>query len=178
MKKVLVTSKNPVKINCTKMAFKKVFPDKNFEFVGISVASDVPEQPIAEQVLEGALNRVKNAKAAEEADFYVGIEGGLQKFEDTYEAFAWMVVEGGEGKFKDKLGKGRTGSFILPKKLSKLIDEGYELGEADDMVFKTNNSKQNQGSVGILTKGITNRTHYYVDAIVFALIPFINEDLY
>ena len=32
-KKVVITSKNPVKVNCVSNGFSKVFPDLNFEFV-------------------------------------------------------------------------------------------------------------------------------------------------
>ena len=77
-------------------------------------------------------------------------------------------------KSKNKIGKARTASFFLPTKIKDLIEQGYELGEADDFVFGLENSKKKNGAVGILTKGIINRTSYYSDAIILALIPFIN----
>jgi len=79
---------------------------------------------------------------------------------------------------RTKTGKARTASFFLPKKISELIDQGIELGEADDIVFGLKDSKKNNGAVGILTKNITDRTNYYSEAIILALIPVINEDLY
>jgi non-canonical (house-cleaning) NTP pyrophosphatase len=89
------------------------------------------------------------------------------------EAYAWGVV-----KSKEKYGKAKTGTFFLPKKIVALIKEGKELGEADDIVFKRYNSKQENGAVGILTGDVTDRTRYYVEAVVLALIPFKNPDLY
>ena len=74
--------------------------------------------------------------------------------------------------------KAKTASFTLPLKISKLIKEGYQLGDADDIVFKRSNSKQKNGAVGILTKNLINRTDYYVHAIILALIPFTNSKLY
>ena len=53
-----------------------------------------------------------------------------------------------------------------------------ELGTADDIVFKRQNSKQGDGSVGILTHGAVDRAAYYKLAITLATIPLINKDLF
>jgi non-canonical (house-cleaning) NTP pyrophosphatase len=53
-----------------------------------------------------------------------------------------------------------------------------ELGHADDLVFQAQNSKQQGGSVGLLTQGLITREAYYQQAMVLALIPFLNESLY
>ena len=45
MKKVLIASRNPVKINATKKAFEEVFTDR-FEFEGVSADSLVSDQPM------------------------------------------------------------------------------------------------------------------------------------
>ncbi len=58
--KVLVATKNPGKIEGAKQAFEKYFNDIKIE--GISVSSDVGDQPINEEILQGAKNRVKNLK--------------------------------------------------------------------------------------------------------------------
>ncbi len=174
-KKVIVASKNPVKVNATKIGFEKMFPNQVFEFVGVSVASGVSEQPLGDdETFLGAKNRADNAfVAVEGADFYVGIEGGVGQVNGEMEAFAWVFV-----RSADTYGKARTGTFFLPQKVTSLIKEGKELGEADDIVFKRNNSKQDNGAVGILTENVINRTTYYAEAVVLALIPFKNTDLY
>ena len=172
MKKVLIASRNPVKINATKKAFKEVFSDR-FEFKGVSVDSLVSDQPMSNnETLKGATNRLQNIKHLE-ADYLVSIEGGVDLLDNNYEAFAWIVISD-----KNKIGKAKTASFELPLKISKLIKEGYELGDADDMVFKRSNSKQQNGAVGILTNNLIDRTEYYVHAIILALIPFTNSKLY
>jgi inosine/xanthosine triphosphatase len=172
MKKVLIASRNPVKINATKKAFKEVFSDR-FEFKGVSVDSLVSDQPMSNnETLKGATNRLQNIKHLE-ADYLVSIEGGVDLLDNNYEAFAWIVISD-----KNKIGKAKTASFALPLKISKLIKEGYELGDADDMVFKRSNSKQQNGAVGILTNNLIDRTEYYVHAIILALIPFTNSKLY
>lgn len=85
-----------------------------------------------------------------------------------------MVVSNADGK----IGMGRTGSFFLPEKVATLIRGGMELGDADDAVFGGTNSKQKTGSVGILTNDVVTRTSYYIEAVCFALIPFVQSDLY
>ncbi|MFS8130953.1 MAG: inosine/xanthosine triphosphatase [Candidatus Dojkabacteria bacterium] len=175
MKKVIVASTNPVKIKATEEGFKKVFPNEEFEFVGISAASGVSDQPMSDdETYSGAMKRSQNAKAQSlNADFWVGIEGGIQDEEGEMGAFAWIVVSN-----KEKVGKGRTGEFILPQKISELIRGGMELGDADDKVFGGTNSKQKNGSIGILTKDVLTRATFYEPAVVMALIPFVNPELY
>ena len=58
------------------------------------------------------------------------------------------------------------------------MKEGKELGDANDIVFNRNNSKQKNGAVGILTGDATDRTKYYTEAIILSLIPFKNIELY
>jgi len=176
MKKIIIASKNPVKINATLNAFQKMFPGETFEIEGASVPSGVGDQPTSNaETFHGAWNRAENAaKSASKADFWVGIEGGIEAKEKDMEAFAWVVVKSNSGKF----GKGRTGIFFLPFKVAELIKQGKELGEADDIVFGRTNSKQENGAIGILTGNVMDRTSYYADAVVMALIPFKNEHLY
>ena len=174
MKKIIITSKNPVKIDAVKIAFRKVFPEETFKFKGVSVSSDVSNQPIGnEEILAGASNRVNNAISSfPNADYWVGIEGGVEKTINGVGSFSWVVI-----KSKDKEGKAKGNVFFLPQKVVDLIDQGKELGEADDIVFGDSNSKQKNGSVGILTKDIIDRTDYYYVTLILALIPFNNPDL-
>lgn len=176
MKKIIVASHNPVKIAATKAAFEKMFPNESFSFEGVSVSSDVSEQPLSDdETYQGASNRAANAQqAAPDADFWVGLEGGIEAKGDDTESFAWMVIRSKDGQ----IGKGRTGTFFLPPQVAALIREGKELGEADDIVFQKTNSKQSNGAVGLLTGDIVTRADYYETALLFALIPFHNPELY
>lgn len=175
MKKVIIASKNPVKIQAAKNGLKKTFPSQEFQCIGVSVPSNVSDQPMSDdETFLGAKNRADNAsKTYEGADFYIGIEGGIEITGGEMQAFAWIVI-----KSNGKYGKSRTGTFFLPKQVVDLIKEGKELGEADDILFKRDNSKQKSGAVGILTGDIIDRTTYYTEAVILALIPFRNVDLY
>ena len=174
-KKVVIASKNPVKINAVKTGFEKMFPEEVFEFDGISVSSEVKDQPSDnKETLNGAKNRARNAQLqVQEADYWVGIEGGIEKVDDEMQTFAWVVIISDK-----KIGRAKTGTFVLPKKYGVLIEEGKELGEANDIVFGNINSKQKNGAVGSLTENVIVRTSFNADAVVLALIPFKNSELY
>lgn len=171
--KIVVASKNPVKVNATNLGFRTYFNEAKVQ--GVSVESGVPDQPKSdEETLKGAINRAENArKEFYDADFWVGIEGGLSVTNNEIEAFAWIVILSGEKK-----GKARTSTFQLPRKVAELIADGYELGEANDILFKQENSKQKSGAVGLLTGNKINRTALYKQAVELALVPFLNPELY
>ena len=81
--KILIGTKNPGKIEGAKKAFETYF--KDVEVYGIQVDSEVNAQPVNEEIVKGAKNRVKNLKkyAKEnkiEADFFVASEGGINNF--------------------------------------------------------------------------------------------------
>lgn len=174
-KLVIVGSKNPVKISCTEAAFHQAF-EGSFLVEGLNISSGVSEQPYGdEETYEGAFNRANNAKIVfPEADYWVGIEGGVDLVEGEMHAFAWVVVIDKEGR----AGKAKTSTFFLPRAIVELVEAGMELGEADDKVFQRINSKQENGAVGILTNGAVDRKEYYQQAVVLALIPFLQRDLY
>jgi Protein of unknown function DUF84 len=76
-------------------------------------------------------------------------------------------------------GFSKTAMFLLPPALSTLIlDQGMELGHADDFLFRRTNSKQASGTVGLLTNSIIDRTTYYEQAILLAMIPWMHPNLF
>jgi inosine/xanthosine triphosphatase len=172
---LVVASTNPVKIQAAVNGFQCLFPGSELNMIAVSVLSDVAHQPLSdEETLRGALNRSANAQAAHpHADYWIGIEGGVQPIGQEMVAFAWVVV-----RSKERIGQGRTGTFFLPPAVVELIRQGKELGEADDIVFGRSNSKQDNGAVGLLTDNVIDRARLYEHAVILALIPFKNEALY
>ena len=175
MKSVVIASKNPVKIQAVKNAFQRMFPEKAFEFRGISVPSRVSDQPMShEETIMGAENRASAAcSEIPMADYWVGIEGGVQEMGQDLAAFAWMIIQS-----ETQTGRSCTGTFFLPPRITALIRNGYEMGDADDIVFGKTNSKQQDGAAGLLTQNVINRIQRYEHALILALIPFKNEKLY
>ena len=175
---IVVASKNPVKINAVHRGFKRMFPQAQFSIEGISVPSGVRDQPMTDaETLQGALNRVENAgQAMPEADYWVGLEGGVDSSEGLMQAFAWIVVKG-PGDNTQRIGKARTVAYELPRELAEQVEQGIELGPAQDKVFGTTNSKQAGGTLGLLTDDTITRTEVYEHAVILALIPFRKPQL-
>ena len=62
MKKVAVGSKNPVKIEAVRLAFKTAWPRKEWAVEGVEVDSGVPDQPMSdEESICGARNRAQRS---------------------------------------------------------------------------------------------------------------------
>jgi len=47
-----------------------------------------------------------------------------------------------------------------------------------DELTGENNTKQKDGAIGYLTKGVVKRAELYVPAVLMALVPFLNKDLF
>jgi len=148
-----------------------MFPDQVFQVEGMSAPSGVRDQPMGDdETLRGAYNRAAHIRQTRpDADYWIGIEGGCADVDGDMQVFAWVVVLD-----QTRVGKSRTGMFYLPVEVAVLVRGGMELGHADDAVFGRSNSKQDDGSVGLLTGGAINREAYYAQAVVLALIPFRN----
>ncbi len=171
MQTIIIASQNPVKIQAVVQAFNKAFPDSQWQSQGVSVPSMVNDQPMSNaETLLGAQNRVNAAFSQfPQANFWVGIEGGIEQVNNMMTSFAWVYI-----RSKNICGQARSGTFILPQEVARLVNEGKELGEADDIVFGRSNSKQENGAVGLLTGDVVTRTSLYEHAVLLALIPFLN----
>jgi inosine/xanthosine triphosphatase len=175
MKTIVIASTNPVKSQAVLEGFSAMFPDEEFSVVPLKVQPGISVQPMTdEETLQGASERAETARdLAPGADFWAGIEGGAEEISGQIGVFAWVVVLD-----RQRMSKGRSGEFFLPEKVAELVRGGMELGDADDQVFGRSNSKQKNGAVGLLTGDAIDRAGLYVPAVIFALIPFKNPELY
>lgn len=170
MPKVIVGSRNPVKINATESALRRVFPEKSFSVFGESVESGVPDQPIGRrQGFEGAENRIRElAKAFPDYQYLVGIEGTIEIYEERVMAFACVVITNGSIS-----AYAQTGSYQLPKEVTQLIDDGIELGSAMDTIFNVSGSKYESGAIGLISDGLIDRHELYEHGISLGLVQFL-----
>ena len=175
MKKIIVASQNPTKIQGTADGFESMFPDTPFTVEAVEVASDVSEQPMGDsETLMGAHNRALSARACHpDADFWVGIESGVKEHDAGLAVFSWVVVLD-----KNRMGRSRTNTFFLPPRVAGLVRNGQSLGAANDHVFQRKNSNQESGASGLLTGDVITRRGLYHQAVIYALIPFKNPELY
>ena len=171
--KIVIASQNPVKIGATEAAFRAQFPDTELELIAVDVDSGAGDQPMSDPATrKGARTRAEAAAAAVPgADFWVGLEGGIEIVEGEFLASAWMVIRAADGRF----GEARTPTLPLPPAVRILVSQGVELGSANDQVFATLNSKQGGGAFGLLTDGLYTRESIYCQTVIMALIPFANS---
>ena len=171
--KIAVASFNPVKLDAVKAAFTAQFPGADLELIPLNADSGVSDQPMSdEETRRGARNRVNNAmEELPDADYWVGLEGGLDTYDGNLMASAWMAVANRTGR----IGEARTPTLPLPPEVQNFVESGLELGDANDRVFSQVNSKQAGGAFGLLTDGLYTRESIYAHAVTLALIPFVNE---
>jgi inosine/xanthosine triphosphatase len=171
--KVIVASRNPVKLGAAEDAFAVVLPRETIRYEALEVPSGVAEQPRSDdETRRGARNRVQAARQLRpRAEYWVGLEGGLEHLDGRWLASAWMVIENARGR----AGEARTPTLPLPPSVEALLDQGLELGEANDRVFATRNSKQAGGAFGLLTSGRLTRRAVYAQTLELALLPLVHE---
>lgn len=171
--KVLIGTKNPGKIEGATEALKKYFEE--FEIEGIPVSSDVGDEPINNEIYEGARNRVNNLiKYAKdnniECEYFLGIESGI-----TNLLGKWVIIN--IAVIKDRKGYeswGTSSAFPVP---DKYVDEiiSTDLGKVIDKIFGQNNIRIGKGGINFLTNGVINRIDLTKEAFIMALTQHINE---
>lgn len=175
--KVLVGSRNPVKIKAVREVFGRVFSKEGLEVEGVAVESGVAEQPKSnEESLRGARNRARRVIEKGKGDYGIGLEGGVyeEKVDGERKMFscAWCVVRDREGV------EGYSGGlrFELPEKVAERIREGGELGPVMDEFLGREEVKKQEGMVGVLTKGLVTRKEAYKRLVEYGLVRFVSAN--
>lgn len=175
--KILVGSKNPVKLEAVKESFEKYFND--IEVLGFDVDSNVPAQPVNDETFIGAEHRAKeliNLNKSEKlnADFFVGIEGGIIKQHGRWFAFGAMCII--DRNWKKSFGT--SAHFELPPTVTEKLLSGEELGYVMDKIMREENTKQKGGAIAFFTNGEMNRKELYIPGLISALVPFNHTAMY
>ena len=173
---ILMGTKNPGKIEGARQAFEKYFDSVEIE--GISVESEVGNQPVNEEILQGAKNRVKNLKKYAiknniQVDFYVSSEAGITNSLGEWIDINAVIIEDRNG-FQSF---GTSQGFPIPDKYIDEIKE-TELGKVMDRIFKGKELGKGKGGISFLTKDEVTRIDLTRNAFIMALTRFINEDLW
>ena len=171
--KVLIGTKNPGKIEGATQAFKNYFDD--FDIDGISVSSNVSEEPVNNEIYEGAKNRVNNlmqyAKDHDiDAEYFLGLESGI-----TNLLGKWVIIS--IAVIKDRNGYeswGTSPAFPVP---DKYVDEiiSTDLGKVMDKIFEQNDLRSGKGGISFITNGIISRIDLTKEAFIMALTQHTNE---
>jgi inosine/xanthosine triphosphatase len=166
---IAVGSMNPVKIGAALAVIQRLAPHARVE--GIAVESGVSDQPWSdEETIRGALTRAHAARSALDADWGIGIEGGvIDAGGGVVRTCAWAAIVSREGRE----GVGGSLSLELPRRVAELVVGGMELGHAMDAVSGERDVKRGVGAVGILTQGLVSRQAAYETLVAYALVPLL-----
>jgi len=172
--KTVICSENPVKIEAAKEAFSSFFNDLEFQPLNFNNQSSFFKQPMSsKQTLDSAVKRVRIAKRTELADFYVSMEGGMER--DKYGAFlTWFVcISNAQGELSIAGG----GRMPLPVSVYNELEENeeLELGDIMDRISNKVNVKQKGGSTAIFTGNRIMRKDVFKREVIIALVPFTSS---
>lgn len=151
---------------------------------GYEVESGVSHTPSSrEELMRGARQRAEAlmrqlAAAGEPADYFVGLEGGLDETEDEgqrrvfLESWAY-VCDGQRGHF------GCSGSIEIPAALAaEVLEQGTELSVAIDRFAGAAGIRDAQGAWGVLSGNLVTRQESFRLAVITAFAPFYNRTMY
>ncbi len=169
--KVAIATRNPVKVKAVENAFKKFFK----EFKIITVEYEYKRQPIG--IKETILGAIKRACYAYNfGDIGIGIEAGL--VEIPYTKTGYFDIQFCAILDKEGLTLGCGIGFEYPKVVVDEVLKGKEVGEVMERISGIKNIGKSIGAIGYLTRGVIDRVKITEEAVISALIPRINKELY
>jgi inosine/xanthosine triphosphatase len=170
---VAVGSCNQIKLNAARLGFQLAWPSEYFEFMGVEVQSGVSHQPMSiAETRCGASNRAEHARRKlPDADYWVGMEGGVFQQDDDWFEVGWIHV-------LDRHGRGSSGATltfpVAPIYMRHLL-EGCSLNEAIERETGISSIGSSRGFVSLMTHGVIDRTKAYGEATLVALTGFMAE---
>jgi len=177
-----IGTKNKAKIQALKESIEGLNLFHEYEIVSLSVPSGVADQPISMQAtIQGAKNRAYHAFIASsiQPKYSFGVESGLVEAPGSQSGFLNICVcciyDGAQ--FYTGCS---TGFEVPPKTLQKVIEEKLDLSEAciASGISSNQNIGQEEGLIGILSRGKVNRMEYTKESINTALLQVVNYTLY
>lgn len=164
--KVIVGSTSKRKIDVVKKVFDQYFSDENLEIISHDSVSGVPNTPYDEQTYIGAKNRASDARQAQSANYYVGLETGMvTRYGILFdEAWACVISKDGNEYFGYSSGL-RVPNFIL-KRMKELT---MEHSDAMTIIEKELGDLPNDNS-STYTGGILLRAMSLEEALRNALV--------
>ena len=172
--RIIVGSKNPVKVAAAQVAFARLFPERQIQCDGVDAPSLVADQPMSDAETKlGAINRVKHCQSVYQADYYIAMEGGVDLFEHGPATFAYIAIA-----HKEQVSIGRGAQLPLPMAVYQALTQGQELGHVMDAMFDTVNIKQKGGAISLLTNGNETRQSNYTQAIILTMAAILHPELY
>ena len=170
---IAVGSLNPIKINSVRKAFIRHWSEASVS--GVEVDTGVSAMPMSDQeCITGAGNRARLAREANDSDFGVGLEGGVNREVAGLMLLGWVVIVHRDGRESVSC----TAKIPLPKMLADRILAGEELGPVMDEVLNETGTAKKGGASGALTAGLVMRQDKFEMAVAYGLAPFVAPQFY
>lgn len=169
--KAIVATNNKVKVEGARRALSHYYNNADVE--GINVSSEVPEQPINEEIYRGARNRINNLKKYCKqnninADLYFSIESGISNQIGEWQVVSIAIIENNLGVSSVSA----SASFPIPERyVNKIVEEG--VNSVMQEVFGNN---LNKSGIELLTDGVYNRMKLIEETFIMGLIKIIHDN--
>ena len=176
--KIGMGSKNKTKIDALRTLLKHYPLFKGAKVVGVDVEIEEFGHPKnLEETVEGAMERA--LQAYEGYDYGFGIEGGLMEVPHTKTGYMEVAVCAIYDGRKIHLGLGPALEWPT-KVVDAILNKGLDGSQAMKAAGYTTQEKfgEEEGLVGVLTKGKMNRTDFNRYAIMMALTHLENPEYF
>ncbi|MCK4832695.1 MAG: inosine/xanthosine triphosphatase [Anaerolineales bacterium] len=170
---IAVGSENPVKLAAVRTTIARIWPAA--EVRGIAVPSGVSAMPMNDaECIAGARGRARAAVAALDANMGLGLEGGVQPADGQLFLTGWVVAVDRSGRE----GVGSAARLPLPPAVGAAVLAGRELGPLMDELTGRELTNHAEGAIGILTHQLMTRQLSFEAGVAYALVPWLNPELY
>lgn len=173
--KIAIWTKSPPKVAAIEEAIKRCvyFKWQDIEIIPLKVASDISDMPISlEENMTWAKNRATNTKKEVEADFYVGMEWWMSKFDEK--AYLFWVVYILDNSWKWHFGF--SNMMEVPKSFEKRIYENWEeLGPVLSEITWVEWASKKTWAFGHWSNDMLTRKDQFMFAFLSAIPSFYNK---
>jgi inosine/xanthosine triphosphatase len=185
LRRIRVGSTNGPKLDAVRDALAPYAPD--VEVAGVDVPSGVPEQPVGwEEIVQGARNRARLARASGPCDLGVGLEDGLVALPDGEGELRHLNVGCAAIAHGGRVWLGFSSLFSYPPECTEpALRDRAPIGSLFDRLWEQRRGEavapavaRMVGNIGKLTLGVLPRSEYTRHAVLCALVALIHGDLY
>ncbi len=171
--KAIIGTMNPGKIEGAKEALEAFYDD--VEVRGYKAESNVGDQPVSEETLEGARSRAKSSMEYAkdnniEADYFMGVESGIINLYDSWFIANAAVIIDKNGY--ESIGYGPI--FPVPDKYVEEIIK-TDFGHVVEKIFNESDLGKTVGGVDGLTNHSISRIQITKEAFIMAMTKHFND---
>jgi non-canonical (house-cleaning) NTP pyrophosphatase len=175
MKKIVILSKNPIKISLVKEVVTHFFPDEDVNYIPLPLEKDGPEPFGDKEIIKQATESISQAiSQIPDASFYIAMEGGMVDVDNRMVEIAKAVIKDVAGDVSIS----NCTTFDVPPVIAKKVREGADFAVSVDSFFKTKGTKVGGGYFSILTGGLVTKKDHYTQAVASALGKLVHKDWY